>query len=55
MAGEDGRLKCEECGVEFTPPEQGGVCILCLQPYCQEHLAPPGDVGPLCNTCGGGR
>ncbi len=53
--GEQQTMTCGACGAEVGPPD-GGVCVLCLQPYCASHLAPQqGDVGPLCKTCGGGR
>ncbi len=54
MEPEPQTLTCDECGAKVAPPE-GGVCILCLRPFCAKHLASPkGDVGPLCRSCAGG-
>lgn len=51
MADEPETPKCDECGTEVTETE-GGHCILCLRPYCSQHLASKSDPGPLCKTCG---
>jgi hypothetical protein len=56
MADETPQYKCEKCGAQFTEPEGGAVCVLCLQPYCKKHLAKKGtEAGPLCQTCGGAK
>ena len=46
--------KCENCGTEFSEPDGGGTCILCLLPYCNTHLGKKpteSDIGALCTTC----
>lgn len=54
MVPEGGSYKCDACGVEFAPPDQGDICVLCLRPFCSRHLSPKKtDAGPLCRTCGG--
>lgn len=57
MAEQVATYSCETCGTEFTDPDGGGTCILCLQPYCNAHLgktAAENAPGPLCTTCARG-
>ena len=55
MDNENQKMKCDECGKEFEPPD-GDTCALCLRPFCVLHLVPSsGGECMLCLKCGGGK